>query len=94
MILDPYHEACSDGIANIIFGRQFGIPYKISDKKCFIRRVTNDEMLCIYSIPIRNYNYIIYSQADILDNLPPFSIPWTFWSDIMEDDNRSNNMLD
>ena len=43
---------------------------------------------------IGNDNSIINSQADILDDLIPFSIPWKFLHDIMEDDNRSNNMLD
>ena len=51
-------------------------------------------MLHIYSIPIVNDNYVINDQADILDDLIPFSIPWKSRSDIMEDDNRSNNMLD
>ena len=97
LILDPMfppHEACSDDSANTIFGRQFGITYKISDKKWFIRRVTNDEMLHVYSIPIGNDNYVIDDQYDILDDLITFRIPWTFWSNIIEDGNRSNNMLD
>ena len=80
----PANEACSSDIANTIFGRRFGIPLKISDKKWFIRIVTNDEMLRIYYIPIRNDSSVINSQADILDDLLPFIIPWKFWSDIME----------
>ena len=59
-----------------------------------IRIVTNDEILRIYSIPISNDNSIICAQYDILEDLLPFIIIWTFWSDIMEYDNRSNNMLD
>ena len=51
-------------------------------------------MLRVYYIPISNDNYVIYDQADILDNLLPFRIQWIFWSDIMEYDNQSNNMLD
>ena len=50
-------------------------------------------MLRIYSIPIGNDNSVINSQADTLDDLIPFSIPWIFWSNIMEDYNRINNML-
>ena len=42
-------------------------------------------MLRIYSIPIRNDNSAIHAQADILNDLLPFIIPWTFRSDIMED---------
>ena len=30
----------------------------------------------------------------MLDDLLPSSIPWKFWSDIMEYENRSNKMLD
>ena len=81
IILDmmcPTREACSADSENTIFGRQFGIPCIISDKKWFIRRVINDEMLRIQSIMIGNDNSIINSQADILDDLIPFSIPWTF----------------
>ena len=48
----------------------------------------------MYSIPIGNDNSIINAQADMLDYLLPFIIPWTFRSDIMEDDNWSNNILD
>ena len=51
-------------------------------------------MLCIYSIIVRNDNYVSSAQSDILNDLLPFIIPWKFWSDIMEDDNWSNNMLD
>ena len=51
-------------------------------------------MLRIYSIPIRNDNSAIHAQSDILNDLLPFIIPWTFWSDTMEDYNQSNNMLD
>ena len=51
-------------------------------------------MLCLYYIPIRNHNYIINNQVDILDELLPFGIPWTFRSDLMEYGNRSNTMLD
>ena len=41
----------------------------------FIQRVTNNEMLRIYSIPISNDNDVINAQAEILDDLLPFSIP-------------------
>ena len=51
-------------------------------------------MLCIYSIPVSNDNSVISAQADIVDGLLPFRIPWTFMSDAMEDKNRSNNILD
>ena len=90
----PDRKACPAGHANTIFGRQFGIPCKISDKKWCIWIVTNNEMLCIYSIIVRNDNYVSSAQSDILNDLLPFIIPWKFWSDIMEDDNWSNNMLD
>ena len=39
-------------------------------------------------------NYVIITQYDILNEMLPFSILRTFWSDIMEYDNQSNNMLD
>ena len=97
LIIDPifpYREACSADSANTIFGRRFGIPFKTSDKKWFIRILTNNEMFRIYSIPSSNDNYAICSQDDILDELQPFRIPCTFWYDILEDDNRINNMLD
>ena len=81
-------------IVQILFGGgRSGIPCKISDKKWFILTVANGEMLCIYSILISNDDSVINYQADILDNLLPFSFPWTFCSDIMEYDNRSNNIL-
>ena len=51
-------------------------------------------MLRIEYIPISNDNYVINAQSDILNDLLPFSIPWKSWSYIMEDDNRSNYMLD
>ena len=51
-------------------------------------------MLHIYNIKISNGNFIINAQDDILYDLLPFRIPWTFRFDIMEDDNQSNNMLD
>ena len=51
-------------------------------------------MFHIYSIPISNDIYVINDQDNILDDLLPLSIPWTVWSDIMEDYNRSNNILD
>ena len=55
----PSCEACSDYSANTIFRGRFGIPCKISDKEWFIQRVTNDEMLHIYSILVSNDNSII-----------------------------------
>ena len=51
-------------------------------------------MLRIYYIPISNENSVINDQADILDNFLSFRIPWEFWSYVMGDDNRSNDMLD
>ena len=63
-------------------------------KRWFIQRVTNNYMLCIYLIPVSNYNSIISAQSDIINDLLPSIIPRTFWSDIMKYDNRSNNMLD
>ena len=51
-------------------------------------------MFHIYSIPISGDNSEIYDQSDILNNLITFIIPWTFRSDIMEDNNSSNSMLD
>ena len=51
-------------------------------------------MFRIYSIPIENDYSVINAQADILDDLLPFRILWKFRSDITENDNRSNNMLD
>ena len=90
----PARESCSTDSANSIFGRLFLLPCKISDKKCFIQIFTNDEMLSVYYIPISNDSSVIYYQSDILNDLLPFSIPWTFWFNIMEDNNRSNNMLD
>ena len=50
-------------------------------------------MLRVYSIPISHSNSVINAQDDILGDLLPFSIPWKFCSDIMEYENRSNNML-
>ena len=50
-------------------------------------------MLRVYYIPIRNDNSVINAQADILYYLLSFSIPWTFWSPLMEDYNRINTML-
>ena len=75
-IIFPYREACSADSANTIFGRLFSTPFKISDRKWFIQRVTNNKMLCIHSITVSNDNYVISDQSDILDNLLPFSIPW------------------
>ena len=89
----PYFKACPADSENTIFGRRFVITCKISDRKWFIQRVTNYEMLSIYSIPFINDNDIISAQYGIPDDFLPFIIPWTFWSDIMEDDNRSKNML-
>ena len=43
--------------------------------KSVIQRVTNNEMSRIYYIPIKNDNYVINAQSDILDNLLPFIIP-------------------
>ena len=51
-------------------------------------------MLRIYSIPISNDNSLMNNKAEILDNLIPLRITWTFWFDRMEYDNQSNNMLD
>ena len=51
-------------------------------------------MLCIYYIPVSNDNYVISAQSEILYDLLPFIILCTFWSDITEYDNQSNNMLD
>ena len=51
-------------------------------------------MLSIYSILISNDNSIINAQNEILDDLLSFIIQCTFRSDILEDDNESNNMLD
>ena len=48
----------------------------------------------IYFTPIGNCNYVINGQADMLYDLLTFSLPWTFCSDIMEDDNRSKKLLD
>ena len=82
-------------IVQAIFSEDdFGVPCKISDKKWFIRRFTNDEMFHIYYIPIGNDNSINNAQYGMLDDLLPFSIPWKFRYDIMEDENCSNNMLD
>ena len=50
-------------------------------------------MLCIYSIPFSNDDFVIGAQDDLLYDLLPFSITWKFWSDIIEVDNRSNSML-
>ena len=50
-------------------------------------------MLHIYSIPISNDDSVINDQADILEDLQPFSIPWKLWYGIMEDENRSNTIL-
>ena len=97
MILDPMfpaHKSCSADSANTIFGRRFGITCKISDKKCLIQRVINDEMWRKYYIQIRNDNYVINAQSDILEDLLTLIIPRKFQSDIMKDSNRSNNMLD
>ena len=62
MIIDPMfpdHEACSSDSTNTIFGRLFGIPCKTSDRKWFIQRVSNNEILCIYSIPVSSdHNFI------------------------------------
>ena len=77
LIIDPIfldREACSADSANTIFGRRFGIPFKTSDKKWFIRILTNNEMFRIYSIPIENDYSLINAQADILDDLLPFRI--------------------
>ena len=51
-------------------------------------------MLHIYYTPIRNDKYAINAYFDTLENLLPFNIPWTFYYDIMEDNNRSNSILD
>ena len=86
MIIDhmfPDHEAFSADSANTIFGRLFGIPWNISNRKLFIRRVTKYEILSIYSIPVSNDNYVISSQYEILYDLLPFIISCTFRSDIM-----------
>ena len=40
--------------------------------KWFMRRVTNDEMLRIYYIPVSNDNYVINAQSEILYDLLPF----------------------
>ena len=40
-------------------------------------------MFRIYSIPISNDNSVINDQSYNLDDLLPFSIPWTFGYDIM-----------
>ena len=96
-ILDPIfpaHEACSADSAKTIFGRRFGIPCEISDKKLFIQIGTYEKMLRIYSISIGNDNYVINDQSDMLDDLLPSSMPWTFRYDTMEDENWSNNMFD
>ena len=90
MIPDPIFPALkniSANGANIIFGRQFFIPFKISDRKCFIQRITNDEILRKFSISVSNNNSVISAQAGILNDLLPFRISWTFWYNIMEDDN-------
>ena len=97
MFLDtmfPAHETYSADSTNAIFGGNFGTSCQISYIKWFIQRVANDEMLSIYSIPVRSDNSIICDQYDILDDLLHLRIPWTFWSNIMEDDNQSKNMLD
>ena len=69
------------------------LPTKISDRKWYIGRVTNNEILRIYSIPFSSYNYVISAQTEIFDNLLPFIISWTFLYDVMEDDNRINKIL-
>ena len=51
-------------------------------------------MLRIYSIKVSNDNDVISAQSEILDDLLPFIITWTFWSDINENYNRSDKMLD
>ena len=51
-------------------------------------------MMCIYSITVKSDNSVISAQANILHDLLPFRIPWILQSDIMEDLNWSNNMLD
>ena len=51
-------------------------------------------MLRLYYLPIVNDKSFINDQSEILYELLPFSIPWTFWCDIMEDENRSNKKLD
>ena len=97
MILDPIFiscKACLDDWKILFLGRQFGIILKICDRKWFIQIVTNNKKLCIYSIPVRNKRYVISDQYDILDELLPFIIPWTFRYNTQEDYNRSNNILD
>ena len=82
MILDTMfasREACSADSTNHIFGRRFGITCKINDRKWFIRRVTNDDMLHIYSISDSSDNYVISAQSDNLNELLPFRIPCTYW---------------
>ena len=51
-------------------------------------------MLHIYYIPVSNVSSVISDQANIFNNFLRFIILGTFWSDIREDDNRSNHMLD
>ena len=56
--------------------------------------MTNNEIMCIYFIPVINDNHVISAQSEIIDDLLSFRITWKFRSDIMEDENWSNNMLD
>ena len=51
-------------------------------------------MLRIHYIPVINDSFGINSKYDILYDLSPFNITWSFQSDIIEDGNWSNSMLE
>ena len=93
-LMFPAYVSCSSDSANTILKRRFRIPCKIRNKKLFIQIVNNYEIFRIYSTPLSNEDCFISAQANILDELLTFRIQLTFSSDIMEDDNWINNMLD
>ena len=91
-------EPCSNHQRKNILGPRFVVPAQITANSWHVGCVTNLELLymCSITLPHIHLNITIQYHAmdNILDDLLPFSLPWTMTLQVQNKSAQTNNILD
>jgi hypothetical protein len=92
----PAQESCKKEASNTLFGRRFGIAMKSADGTWFARPPSTLELLRMYSVVVHEINTVPphFDINDIADDLLPFSLPWTFRSEFLNDVSPVSTIMD
>ena len=95
MILDPIFPAMERTAVNNscdFFGQHFRVPFQTENNAWYVRTVTTEELLYVYSITFDRRVAFPTNIDTVIDDLLPFSIPWTFRDKVMS--NYNSNILE